>query len=304
MKKTLTILGTVLAVVSLGFLGYQLARHFDELPPMLWSGRTVGLAVAGVLLCGTINVVGAAIWKLLLDAYGSAVPWRTALIVFGQAQVAKYLPGNVFHFLGIAALGKLHGIRAEASGVTLVVDVVLSILAALLVALPGMVLRDYSGSWILPSLLRGTPFLIAGLGVALGLVWFFRARAGVWLGKMRVFLRFPVLPVTLLLHAVTYLILAAALWLILRTFWDGAPAVGWLDFAWGAALAWVVGFVVPGAPGGLGVRELVLFSIYGETLGNSLAAGVFLILRIQTTLGDVLVFALARGLAVMEARRR
>jgi hypothetical protein len=63
------------------------------------------------------------------------------------------------------------------------------------------------------------------------------------------------------------------------------------------ALAWVVGFVTPGAPAGLGIREALLLLLLGHSMGTANASLLILALRIATTLGDMLCFAL--GLAMM-----
>jgi uncharacterized membrane protein YbhN (UPF0104 family) len=67
------------------------------------------------------------------------------------------------------------------------------------------------------------------------------------------------------------------------------------------ALAWVVGFVTPGAPAGLGVREAVLLLLLAHGMGAANASLLILTLRIATTLGDMLCFIL--GLAVMPRAR-
>ena len=68
------------------------------------------------------------------------------------------------------------------------------------------------------------------------------------------------------------------------------------------ALAWVVGFVTPGAPAGLGVREALLLAMLSHGMGASNASLLIVALRIATTLGDMLCFAL--GLAMMPRVRR
>ena len=57
------------------------------------------------------------------------------------------------------------------------------------------------------------------------------------------------------------------------------------------ALATVAGFVVPISPGGLGVREWVLWSALGSTIDRDLAVVAALLLRLSWVLGEVLVAA-------------
>jgi uncharacterized membrane protein YbhN (UPF0104 family) len=62
------------------------------------------------------------------------------------------------------------------------------------------------------------------------------------------------------------------------------------------ALAWVVGFMTPGAPGGLGVREGLMLLMLAPTYTPSSASALVIALRIATTLGDVLVFCIGMAL--------
>ena len=65
--------------------------------------------------------------------------------------------------------------------------------------------------------------------------------------------------------------------------------------------AWLVGFVVPGAPGGLGVREAVLIAgLSAVALPATEATAVALAYRFVTMVGDVLV---ATTIILVELKR-
>ena len=67
-----------------------------------------------------------------------------------------------------------------------------------------------------------------------------------------------------------------------------------------AALAWMAGFVTPGAPAGLGVREAVLLALLERLLTPQQALLVVVLWRVVTTLGDVVFF----GIGLWAGRRR
>ena len=54
------------------------------------------------------------------------------------------------------------------------------------------------------------------------------------------------------------------------------------------ALAWVVGFLTPGSPGGLGTREAALLILLTPVLGETQVLGVSIVLRAVTFGGDAL----------------
>jgi hypothetical protein len=56
------------------------------------------------------------------------------------------------------------------------------------------------------------------------------------------------------------------------------------------AVAWLAGYVVPGAPGGLGVREAMMVLLLSPILGAGTAVGLGVTLRVTTTVGDAVAF--------------
>ena len=68
----------------------------------------------------------------------------------------------------------------------------------------------------------------------------------------------------------------------------GARAAGAVIAAF--SLAWAAGFLTPGAPAGLGVREAALVAALGGLLGEPTVLLAALALRVVTVLGDTLFF--------------
>lgn len=65
------------------------------------------------------------------------------------------------------------------------------------------------------------------------------------------------------------------------------------DFVAGYAIAWLVGFVVPVSPGGLGVREAVLMLLFRAPLGTGMATTLSVIARFSWTLAEAACVAVA-----------
>lgn len=90
----------------------------------------------------------------------------------------------------------------------------------------------------------------------------------------------------LALYGVSFLIVGGIIGLLLLAFYG--PSSGNLLFRTGLfSLTWVAGFMTPGAPAGLEIREAVL----GATCGVGIAVGFSLVLRMVTIGGDGLAFA-------------
>jgi uncharacterized membrane protein YbhN (UPF0104 family) len=73
---------------------------------------------------------------------------------------------------------------------------------------------------------------------------------------------------------------------------EGLPGSAWPTAIASVALATVAGFVVPIAPGGLGVREWVLWTALAAAIDRDRAVVAALVLRLAWVVGEVLAAAL------------
>ena len=58
----------------------------------------------------------------------------------------------------------------------------------------------------------------------------------------------------------------------------------------GFILAWLIGFIVPGAPGGIGIREFVLITIMTSFVAEQYILFAVILHRIITVIGDLLTY--------------
>jgi hypothetical protein len=110
--------GWLVLALSLGFLGHTL---WVSAPWSLAAARGAELAVAigaGTLAYGLAGFLLAEAWRQLLGS-GPTARRRHYHALYGRTQIAKYLPGNCFHFVGRQLLGRRlghgHGALALAS---------------------------------------------------------------------------------------------------------------------------------------------------------------------------------------------
>jgi hypothetical protein len=59
------------------------------------------------------------------------------------------------------------------------------------------------------------------------------------------------------------------------------------------SLSWIIGFITPGAPAGLGIREAIMSAMLFGVIQENLVITAVLLFRIVTILGDVLGFIIA-----------
>jgi hypothetical protein len=283
------------------------ARHFagilsrPELDPYPFDLRLQYLVPAGLLYLAA-HCSWAWFWVRLLRYEGVPVSLPLGLRAYFVSQLGKYIPGKAWVILiRVGMLRSAVDARPLVVGVTATYETLTSAAAG---AMLGLSLLPWVG--VLPEAVsQNLTFLaaFAALPVVLGLVNRVAARK-MMKAKGPDAPPLPSPPLTLLvqglLHGVVgWCLLGLALVLAVRAVAPQPPALTpdeYLSDLGAVSLAYVSGFIVLVAPGGLGVRELILeFALRpqfvegsGEAVASAQAAVIALVLRLTWTVAEML----------------
>ncbi len=285
--------GLAAATVAAVYFLIHAAEQWRVLPDAILSARAALWAGPLLMVYFASALISGFAWHRLLRATGEDSRLARVLAIWLLTHVAKYVPGNVAQHVGRAGLARAAGYRTARVVTTLAIE------AGLLVAVAGtlatLVLVARGPAWLAgtPAEEMGWPVLLAGAGaIAIALA------ALPWLALRLPMLRrrlspsdplcFPkarVLILCALIYMVNFLAIGLCLDLLaLQVFAAEQSHLAWLTGVYAAA--WVLGFLVPGAPAGLGVREAVLLAALGPLYGAATAVGLAVALRVITTFGD------------------
>ena len=289
-REAARLLGTLLSIGLLAWILHAFANS-DAMTQLRNAGHASALArgiAVGIPIYATgVGLLGVAWWLLQRASSSQRIGFADTEACYVVAQFGKYLPGNVAQYAGRHALLHQRGLSHASLVVCALLEAALLVCAALAWGAP---LIDRLGGRLSPVLIWSA-IALGGLACTALLLWMPRLRqlvpAPAWLlpaaGALLCF--FAVMGATL--HE-----LAAA---------SGIPA-DFFELTAVAALSWAAGYLVVGAPAGLGVREatfLVLLRPHvpeGDVL--LLVAGF----RAATFGGDLLAFLC--GLPAVLPRRR
>jgi uncharacterized membrane protein YbhN (UPF0104 family) len=306
----LRIAGAGVGLVASGYFiafAYRTVTAHDLM--VLVSVRLIGAITLAALCAASTLLVNSWSWARLLHGLGIQIRTRQLTEILGLTQVAKYLPGNVGQYLGRFALALRLGISPGSLLITLAAEALLVITAGALVG--GLAL--VAAGRRLPTLrLTSPPIVLALICVGLALVlllwgvrhlpWITRRLAPNQQPTARLIVPDgPALGAAFTGYVTNFLLLGAGLWCI-GVAGTGIPLNTYPLFVGVSALSWVAGFVVPGAPAGLGVREALMAVLLAPVLNPASALTLIVSFRLATTAGDLLEFAC--GSALYLARRR
>lgn len=252
-----------------------------------------GIIVAGAFMYSLMVMLLALIWAYL------AIPQKTVHLqrrllcsTYLKSQFAKYIPGNVFQYAARHALGRQLGVEHGWLASAALLEAFLLMCAACMIVIAWG--QDIAGS-LVPSLPTVSPLwalLVFPLVVAIArlprpriLKWFPNYHSGVLLCALGAYLIFFTAFGALFHFTLTWSV-------------DFPP--GFLRALTCSSLAWLVGFAVPGAPAGAGMREAALALATGSFSPSAEVLTAILLFRAVTLIGDFLAFL--AGLAISVRR--
>ena len=292
-------MATAVTILAIGFFVHYALRNLDKIPSLNWSLESTAIALFSVaLVVFSIGIVGT-IWYMLLRDNGISTSWKQAQIIFAIAQLGKYLPGNVGQHVGRVFMARKIGISVPITLSTMLVEIILGTSISAGLAVLSLILF-VDGQTLGLKLQFGSVQL--GLGVALLLFM-------PWLGIGFLNRYLPGLAKrlssdgviaaprlrTALAVAVLFLLCFVVMGLILKLqaqWFFGVTEGSVFELTCLFSVAWLAGYLAPGAPGGLGVREAMMVLLLSPVLGAGAAVGLGVTLRITTTLGDAVAFLL------------
>lgn len=305
MKRGLKAASVVLALLALAFFARHAWRTLQgqDLSGLLQGDGLAGMVLLVLLYTASIATTSAAwLWQLQALRQPARFAWTTT--VLAVTQFGKYLPGNVGQHIGRVGLAVDGGVGLAAAVLTIGYELLIAIVAAAHLCAAAILLWPppaFAGAswlaWRWPLLALVSLGAVAGLMLAprlVGLATRLRGRGAATIaGEAAAFsLDLRAIAGSYAMYVGSLSVIGIGLWaLALALVPDGSVVPAPLFFVGAFATAWIAGFVVPGAPAGLGVREVVLAAWLGGALPTATVVVLVLALRVATTIGDAINFA-------------
>ncbi|MEC4985675.1 MAG: lysylphosphatidylglycerol synthase domain-containing protein [Oscillatoria sp. PMC 1076.18] len=283
--------------ITLFFLIQALKSHWQEVVAIRlddygWIYLILALIVtlAAHIWCGWV-------WFSILKEFKQTVTSQWAIIVFLKTNIAKYLPGNIWHFSGRILAATAANIPFSVATVSVIIEPLLMAAAALLIAL----LTVNSENWLLQLTSLVVIFAIIHPRVLNPLIKKVSKsklkKTATIIQKKDVFQidNYPVRPligelIFVLLRSIGFLLTVVALTTI-----NPSKIILLLS---AFSLAWLLGLVVPGAPGGMGVFEATALALLREDFSTGTILGAVALYRLISILAE----ASGAGLAWLAER--
>ncbi|MEF3074311.1 hypothetical protein V2P20_04675 [Methylobacter sp. Wu1] len=274
LKHWLHIVGGTFGLLGVVFVVMRLNTYIEQIDFTRFDTTAWSLLGLLALMYGAANVLLAQAWWHLLAFFSVEVERKWAVKTYGLSQLAKYVPGNIFHLAGRQALGMAAGLPAGALAKSTLWELGL-------IATAGAIFGLLATPLVWPEL--SIPASIGAFGwisalVIISLHWILSPSASAALIWQIIFL------------TISGSVFIGALFLVtppITTFSTFSVLCG------SYVIAWLAGLVTPGAPAGVGVRELVLLFLLKGMMSESDLLLAIVLGRMITVAGDLLYFTLS-----------
>ncbi|TWH02337.1 hypothetical protein L614_000200003210 [Ochrobactrum sp. J50] len=298
-SKSIHLLGLVVGGLSVAFIAITIHNYSSQMGALLLDKKLVGFVLLYSLLYAGILQLVAISWFFLLRSVGDlSIGLLASIEIFSITQIYKYIPSNIFHFVGRFAVASRRGASLSTLSYAQVMEIVLMVLSSAAVALAFtwtfllQISQQYGLTPIVGLFVFGFSSIVTVIGspIISSMYFFKTARAYTLFGSV----------LSVLLYILFFIANGSIVAGITEHIYD--VSVGYKSILGVTAASWLVGFVVPGAPGGLGVREAVLIAgLTAIGVPVPTATVVALLHRLVTVLGDVVLFGLGIALRRISA---
>lgn len=277
---------------TLYFIGTALHQHWDEVSQLRITASGWGYLAMSLGITLLAHIWTGWVWSWILQELGQPANGIWGILVYLKTNIAKYLPGNVWHLYGRILAAKQAGFPIEAATLSVLLEPLLMAAAALIIALTnanrnqwaqllclGIVMlaihpRVLNPLLKLASRLKGqsssqassqasgdiSPAAIPAqvrrypLRPLLGEIGFVGLRGSGFLLALQALMPLQLSQIPMILSAFS--------------------------------IAWVLGLVVPGAPGGIGVFEATAIALLNQGLPTSVILGGVALYRLISILAE------------------
>lgn len=300
-NKLFKILGFFLLVTSLFYLIKTISDFdflFSEIILIVQSNPLT--IVFSILLYVLTYILGSFVWSLWVQKLDDNKKqefsgYLLLMAVYFYTNLQKYIPGNIFQFVGRNLMGSQYGFGHIALFTASIFEIVISIGSGLLFVL---IMTPYFWQELQQiEVLYSTKVLkiltFSVLGIVLSVcVWFFKTKRLTLRDISCYFHNYSnCLAISIVAFLITFGLFGLINLILFNSFFDlGFSYKNFAILAFGFSISWLIGFVVPGSPGGVVIREAAFVLLLNGLVAEKELVYVIIFIRILGIVIEVLLF--------------
>jgi len=286
----------VILALTMGFLLHSLRENWQQVLTLQFKPYAIACLIIAMGVTLLAHIWSGWVWFWVMRLFSAPVDGTWSVIVYLKTNLAKYLPGNVWHFVGRVQFLRAVGTPTGAAVTGVVLEPLLMSAAALaivVVSLPSTLLQ---GGILLIVLLGVHPRILNPILARLTTAKLKQSDLTATQPTELLHLRkYPLKP---LIGEVIFVLMRGLGFLLAFYSLESVNVQDWWLVMGTFSFAWLLGLIVPGAPGGLGVFEATALALLTPKFSVAVVLGTVALYRLTSTLSE----ALGAGLATIDER--
>jgi glycosyltransferase 2 family protein len=296
-KRIVSIVGNVLVLVSVLFIVYKIVNYNINFA-ILITPKMLGLFILFALISSILVMVYAKIFSYILitttEQYNKA---NKIVYIYCKSNLYKYLPGNVFHYVGRNQIALDHSITHQEVISASVAEMIMLVTAGTVVSI------TFAGNLLTKWIISGHTvndklfFFSLLIMVVLAFVLLFKYNRVVQMYLTELYnnlvqIKFTTTIMIIMLYILLFCAQGAMFFIMFNELGGTLKNSMIFPIIGVYTCSWLIGFVTPGAPAGLGIREVFIAALLTSMTDQALIITVVVIYRIISILGDVFGFGI------------
>jgi len=258
-----------------------------------------GLLLVTVAIMAAI-FIGSVCWTIWLSFFSKQkVPVLPTYSVYARSNLAKYLPGNFAHYAVRQLYGTSLGIKQKELLFSSVLEVFCLALTAFVLTL--LLAKDvfvrflfdsFQRAWVMPVLIVVIAAIVIGALI-------FMKKKNITFSEILGYLRQKAFRLSLAaaigLIASNLVIYGTTLMVLFSSSADISGTNGLLIISTGI-VSWFIGFITPGVPGGIGVREAVMLLMLSPVFPDDVVLYAAVVQRLAFIFSDIFSWVIGKVL--------
>ncbi|MBL1210115.1 lysylphosphatidylglycerol synthase domain-containing protein [Geminocystis sp. GBBB08] len=280
--------------VTLFFIIATFKHNWREVMGVKFTNFTWLMLGLSLFLNIIAHTFSAWVWTWILTIFHTKLQGLKAIKIYLITNISKYLPGNIWHFFGRVKAIQAEGDSLALATVSVIIEPLLMAIAALLITIIsasiGIIEINFSPLIFLVELIF---IIIIIIGIHPKIINPILSKLAKSKGSKQSanLTKYPLLP---LLGEVMFLLLRGLAFLLILLAFIPLKITLIPQVLSGFSFAWLLGLIIPGAPGGIGIFEATIIATFNQSFFPSeIVLIVIALFRINSILAELITAAIA-----------
>ena len=280
---------------TLFFLLKTFKDRFGEISHLRIDSRGWSILAIAFVCTLLAHIWSAWVWTRILSLFQQSLGLFPGIRVYLITNIAKYLPGNVWHFYARISAIKNQGASTGTATLCVVLEPLLMAASALLIAIVSTILGFVETNFSLLGILgQAVALIVVLIGIHPRILNPVLQRLSKSKNKVQTTGKLKTYPLLPFLGEIGFILWRGTGFLATIMALQTVTLTDIPNLLSAFSIAWLLGLVVPGAPGGIGVFEATAIALLDR---NSFSPGVILLAvglyRVISILAEALGAAIA-----------